>query len=89
MYDQVVEQRVISCAIDDIALASLVRQQKDQARCNLCDDAIEGQASASGLFMWTRGDDVRFEEPPLCPECASTIAVTAFVRWSCDDGGWE
>jgi hypothetical protein len=25
------------------------------------------------LFLWTRGDEVRIEEPPLCEQCASTI----------------
>jgi hypothetical protein len=25
--------------------------------------------------LWTRGEEVRFEEPPLCERCAYAIAV--------------
>jgi hypothetical protein len=35
--------------------------------------------------MWTRGDQVRFEKTPLCPECASAIGVTALARWEIEE----
>ncbi len=81
--DEVADLRpVISCAIDDVALASLRRQQDDKITCGLCDEPIEGRPMASGLMMWTRGDDVRYDEPPLCTRCASRIAVNAWSRWA-------
>jgi hypothetical protein len=76
---------VISCAIDDVALAALRRQQDDLVTCGLCETPIEGQAPASGLMMWTRDGDVQYDEPPLCARCASRIAVNAWSRWAHQD----
>ena len=44
-----------------------------------------GEPGGSGLFMWTRGDEVRFEEPPLCAHCATAVGVTAFSLWAGND----
>lgn len=75
---------MMSVAIDDVALASLrERQEKGQA-CSVCDAEIIGEPASSGLLMWTRGDDVRYDEPPICSDCAKTLNVTAFARWSVD-----
>jgi hypothetical protein len=49
--------------------------------CDSCGKWIDGEPGGAGLFVWTRGDEVRYEEPPLCEECASEIAVGALVRW--------
>jgi hypothetical protein len=77
---------VLTCAIDDIALAALRERAKDAVRCSLCDGAIEGDPATTGLFVWTRGDDeVRYEEPPLCSSCAGSLGVTAYQRWSSYD----
>lgn len=78
---------VMCCAIDDVALASLRRPPEEQLRCSLCDRDIEGEPGGSGLFMWTRGDQVRFDEPPLCAQCATAVGVTAFSLWCGDDEG--
>lgn len=48
---------------------------KEALRCDACGEQIEGDPAGSGLFLWTRGDEVRFEEPPLCERCAYAIAV--------------
>lgn len=45
--------------------------------CDACGDRIQGKPAGSGLFLWTRGDEVRFEEPPLCSKCAPAIAFGA------------
>lgn len=71
---------VISVAIDDVALASLARERDEQLACSVCDEPIEGRHS-TGLLMWSRGDEIRFDEPPVCPACSSTIGVAAFYRW--------
>jgi hypothetical protein len=42
------------------------------------DDAALG----SGLLVFARGDEVRYEEPPLCARCSVAIGVTALVRWA-------
>ncbi len=49
--------------------------------CDACGESFEGVPGGSGLFLWTRGDEVRYEEPPLCDDCASQITVGALVRW--------
>jgi hypothetical protein len=38
-----------------------------------------------GIYLWTRGDDVRFERVPLCPSCASAIGMTALARWEIEE----
>jgi hypothetical protein len=35
--------------------------------------------------MWTRGDEVRFEEPPLCQECAQNVTLDALTRWGVEE----
>ena len=48
----------------------------------MCGAAIEGRPAGSGLFMWHRGDEVRYEEPPLCEECSGALTLGAVWRWS-------
>jgi hypothetical protein len=55
--------------------------------CDACDKPIEGEPAGRGLFVWTRGDEVRYEEPPLCAECAGTIAVVAMSNWELEEEG--
>jgi hypothetical protein len=50
--------------------------------CDHCGRCFEGTPEGSGLFIWTRGEEVRYEEPPLCEECGTKIALTAVL--SCD-----
>jgi len=49
--------------------------EKTPLRCDSCGDEIEGSPAGSGLLLWTRGEEVRYEEPPLCERCAYAIAV--------------
>jgi hypothetical protein len=53
--------------------------------CDACGKWIDGEPGGAGLFVWTRGDEVRYEEPPLCEECASEIAVGALVKWETEE----
>lgn len=55
--------------------------------CDACDKPIEGEPAGRGLFLWTRGGEVRYEEPPLCAECAGTIAVVAMSAWELEEEG--
>lgn len=49
--------------------------------CDACGKTFEGTPGGAGLFLWTLGDEVRYEEPPLCDECAQEITVGALTRW--------
>lgn len=56
-----------------------------ERRCDLCDQVITGEDGGSGLYVWTRGDHVRFEEPPLCPTCGPRVALSAMRMWEEED----
>jgi hypothetical protein len=43
--------------------------------------AVEGE----GVYLWTRGTEVRFEKAPLCASCASAIGMTALARWEIEE----
>jgi hypothetical protein len=64
--------------LDDPALArrSETRTPR-QYDCDVCGKRFDGEPAGSGLFVWTRGDEVRYEEPPLCEECASKVTLGA------------
>jgi hypothetical protein len=59
----------------------------ESLRCDACGEVIEGPPAGSGLFLWTRGDEVRYEEPPLCEQCAYAIAVGGTMQADLDEEG--
>jgi hypothetical protein len=81
--------RPLAISIDAIADAALLEQRSRsgaaELRCDACDAPIEGEPTGRGLYMWTRGDEIRFEEPALCPHCATAIGVTALAAWSVEE----
>ena len=38
-----------------------------------------------GLLVWSRGEERRYQEPPLCASCAAAIGVTALQRWEIEE----
>ena len=60
-------------------------------RCDVCnavvaEDADEGYAvTGRGLYVWARGEDVRYEEPHLCAGCAAAVGVSALARWEIEE----
>ena len=64
----------------------------DAERCSVCSAVIlesgaddETHIRGRGLLVWARGDERRYEEPHLCPECASAIGMTALSRWEIEE----
>jgi len=55
-------------------------------RCDMCGATFEGSPGGAGLFVWTRGEETRFEEPPLCERCAADLTVGALVKWAWEEG---
>jgi hypothetical protein len=45
--------------------------------CDACGRSCDGPPAGSGLFIWSRGDEVRYEEPPLCEACAVGVSLQA------------
>ena len=60
---------------------------KPPVRCDACGEEIEGVPAGSGLFLWTRGEEVRYEEPPLCEQCAYAIAVGGTLQMDVEEEG--
>jgi hypothetical protein len=63
----------------------------ETVRCDVCDELVvedsdEGYAvTGRGLYVWARGDDVRYEEPHLCAGCAAAVGVSALARWEIEE----
>ena len=80
---------VFSMAIDSLADVALKAREtpehSGEVRCDACSELIEGEPAGRGLYVWTRGDEVRYEEPPLCALCATAIGITALATWSVEE----
>ncbi|WP_394838548.1 hypothetical protein LVJ94_16735 [Pendulispora rubella] len=65
----------------------------ESTRCDVCDrqvEQVEGDpdgyaVGGSGLYVWTRGEEVRYEEPPLCGRCGTAIGVMALAQWDLEE----
>ena len=64
----------------------------EQPRCDVCAAALPGEdeeqghlVSGRGLLVWSRGEERRYQEPPLCPSCASAIGVSALRHWEIEE----
>lgn len=83
--------RVLSFAVDEIARAALSARATEPmtqpVACDVCEAPIEGEPAGSGLYVSTRGDEIRYEEPPLCQSCATAIGLTALAEWAIEDEG--
>lgn len=74
---------------------SVLFNESDAHRCDVCADALDdAPASADstdegggghGLLVWCRGDERRYQEPPLCASCATAIGVSALQRWEIEE----
>ena len=53
--------------------------------CDMCGEHFEGEPAGSGLFLWTRGEERRIEEPPLCETCAQNVTLDALTRWDVEE----
>ena len=53
--------------------------------CDGCGRQFDGTPDGSGLFVWTRGEETRYEEPPLCNDCAQRITMGALLKWSLEE----
>lgn len=87
--DEPARMPVLSFSADSVADAALQSRLHNGGeaapRCDACDAPIVGEPNGRGLFMWTRGDEHRFEEPALCEKCATAIGVTALASWNIEE----
>jgi hypothetical protein len=78
-------RRYVDGGPTSLAIRDSDEEEKEPVRCDACGEAIEGSPAGSGLFLWTRGDEIRYEEPPLCEKCAYAIAVGGTLQWEADN----
>ena len=72
---------------------AILFEEKDSLRCDVCDvpldaeeeDGADENVRGRGLLIWTRGDERRYQEPPLCPGCATAVGVSALQRWEIEE----
>ncbi len=63
----------------------------DGPRCDVCGDRIpddedpETALTGSGLYVWSHGGEIVYEEPPLCASCGTAIGMSALARWEIDE----
>ncbi len=70
-------------------------EETEAKRCDVCDGSLETEPSddeetgygvgGRGLLVWARGDENRYQEPPLCATCAAAIGVSALQRWETEE----
>lgn len=61
--------------------------------CDVCGEAVPDDddedtgpvVAGRGVYVWTRGDETRREDAPLCPSCAAALGLTALARWEIDE----
>jgi hypothetical protein len=49
------------------------------------EDSFSHSGPSRGLLVWTRGEERRYQEPPLCSTCAAAIGVSALQRWEIEE----
>ena len=78
---------------------SILFAEPAKNRCDVCHDEFAAQdeddhdrpdseqhrVPGRGLLVWTRGEERRYQEPPLCPSCASAIGLSALQRWEIEE----
>lgn len=57
---------------------------EESFECDACGRVFPGKPASKGLMLSTRGDEVRYEEPPLCDECARS-PVFGQLRFEMED----
>jgi hypothetical protein len=76
---------------------AILFQDNEAHRCDVCAETLsDGEAAADsddsrydvtgrGLLVWSRGEERRYQEPPLCASCAAAIGVSALQRWEIEE----
>ena len=62
-------------------------ERQSEARCDVCGAVVDkdDDDTSSALYVWTRGDETRYEEPPLCAKCGPALGLAQVRRWEIED----
>jgi len=78
---------------------SVLFEDVESHRCDVCSATVGAPGSDAesdsddagydvtgrGLLVWSRGEERRYQEPPLCSGCAAAIGVSALQRWEIEE----
>lgn len=77
---------------------SVLFEDVESQRCDVCaanlhstetsdadGDDRSYDVTGRGLLVWSRGEERRYQEPPLCSGCAAAIGVSALQRWEIEE----
>jgi hypothetical protein len=89
----VVASDAVACPTPFVTACQDVLFAPEEPRCDACgsavhDDDAEGADDTDGghgLYVWARGGEIVYEEPPLCASCAAAITITALQRWEIEE----
>jgi hypothetical protein len=74
-------ERLIS-ALPEVAVAD--EEPATRVDCDICGEPIaagdDDDFVGKGVFLSVRGDEVRYEDAPLCTPCATAIGINALIR---------
>jgi hypothetical protein len=72
-----------------VTLTQQVLFEPEEPACDVCgtkvDLADEDDTLGSGLYIWSRGGNVVYDEPPLCASCGTAISLRALARWEIEE----
>lgn len=69
-------------------------EETEERRCDVCAGALSSDndgddesetGTGRGLLLWSRGEERRYQEAPLCTACATAIGVSALQRWEIEE----
>ena len=66
-------------------------KKEEERRCDVCGEIAEEDdddacvSSGRGLYIWTRGEETRYEEPPICARCGQALGLAQVRRWAIED----
>lgn len=87
-------ERPMGSAVGCVSASHSILFSDEDDRCSVCAEPLEPEGDdddasmgtrGRGLLVWARGDERRYEEPHLCPGCASAINITALQRWEIEE----
>ena len=73
-----------------VASHELLFAEANERRCDACAtvlpaSGVDEDNEGAGLYVWSRGGEIRREEVPLCPTCSSAIFASALGMYDFDD----
>ena len=63
-------------------------EPNEEVCCDACNAPItleDMEDQGKGVFLWVRGDQRRYDEVPLCPNCGTAIGMAVLARYAMEE----